>query len=223
MIRSTLGIPLACAALAVAAAAPQTKLRNHFDSDAPMRPPGFFDFVVLGTPGPAEWMVIGDQNPPSAPNQLTQTFAKRPDGSIAAALRRNVTLADGRLSVTIKRGSSPGGLLFRMADDANFLLLLVDQTSQEVRLSGYRAGAAKELARGKIETERDWGILSVDLSGGTARVDWNGKEALRASGLPTTSGRVGLAALGRSSFDEFVIEARSARGDRSAGDRAPGS
>ena len=57
--------------LSVSAAGAE-KVRNHFDSDAAMRPPGFFEAVVFGAKGEAEWRVIGDMNPPSAPNRLIQ-------------------------------------------------------------------------------------------------------------------------------------------------------
>ena len=58
---------------AVASASPE-KSRNHFDSDAPMRAPGFFDFVVLGSPGEAQWRTVTEFNPPSAPNAVSQLF-----------------------------------------------------------------------------------------------------------------------------------------------------
>ena len=46
---------LAVLFLGLASAAPPEKSRNHFDSDAPMREPAFFDFAVLGSPGEAQW------------------------------------------------------------------------------------------------------------------------------------------------------------------------
>ena len=67
---------LAVALLAAAPAALAEVWRNHFDADAASRAPAFFDFEVLGTPGKANWMVVADHNPPSAPNQLTQTVAE---------------------------------------------------------------------------------------------------------------------------------------------------
>src|SRR5512132_2690499 len=78
------------------------KVRAHFDSDSAGRPPGFFDLVVWGTPGNAEWIVLADLNPPSAPNKLIQTLDTRPAGSIAVALRRTYTLRDGDISVGIR-------------------------------------------------------------------------------------------------------------------------
>jgi hypothetical protein len=45
-------------------------------------------------------MVVADRNPPSAPNQLTQTVANCPAGSIAVALRKNATLQDGKVAVS---------------------------------------------------------------------------------------------------------------------------
>ena len=57
-------------------------------TSTPMRPrgrPAFFDFVVLGTPARANWIVVQDHNPPSAPNQLTQVVRERPADSLAVA------------------------------------------------------------------------------------------------------------------------------------------
>ena len=88
--------------LSAAAQGSGTAIRNHFDADAQMRAPGFFDFAVLGAPGPADWVVLADFNPPSAPNQVTQTIQDRPIDSIAAAIRRSVSFVDGRLSIAVK-------------------------------------------------------------------------------------------------------------------------
>ena len=38
-----------------AAPVPGETIRNDFDSDALMRPPGFFDFVVLGSARRSGW------------------------------------------------------------------------------------------------------------------------------------------------------------------------
>src|SRR5580765_5813845 len=131
-----------------ASASPE-KSRNHFDSDAPMRAPGFFDFVVLGSPGEAQWRTVTEFNPPSAPNGVSQVFEQRPSQSIAAAVRRNVTLKDGTVSLGIKRVAGQGGVGVRLADEKNFIALLIDPVSGEARLMDYRQGRATELARGK--------------------------------------------------------------------------
>jgi hypothetical protein len=182
--------------------------RNHFDADGPSRPPAFFDFEVLSAPGDAKWIVLADHNPPSAPNQVTQIYAKRPQGSIAVALRRNVTLQDGRLSVALKKLPAWEGLVFRMAGERDFLALLVNGQSGEARLTAYRDGAPAQLARGKAVIDRDWGILTVSLAGATVSAGWNEKELLQAQDPKPASGRAGLATegAGLSSFDEFVIE-----------------
>ena len=67
--------------LAAAAWSRAEKLRNHFDSDGLLRPPAFFDFLVLGAPGAADWKVTGGFNPPSAPNHVTQTVTAYVVGS----------------------------------------------------------------------------------------------------------------------------------------------
>jgi hypothetical protein len=64
-------------AAAAAVAQNAEKLRNHFDSDGLLREPAFFDFLVLGPPGEAEWKVVGGYNPPSAPNHVRVMPAPR--------------------------------------------------------------------------------------------------------------------------------------------------
>ncbi len=150
---------LASALVGAAPAASGEVWRNHFDADGPSRPPAFFDLQVLGAPGKANWMVVADHNPPSTPNQLTQTIPKRPEGSIAVALRRNVTLQDGRVTVALKKLPAKAGLVLREVSENVFLALLAehgigrdppdrlprrkgDRSSPRVRRSSIATGAS---------------------------------------------------------------------------------
>ncbi len=211
MFRARIAASLALGALLFVSAARAEKIRNHFDSDAPMREPGFFDLVVWGAPGEAEWKVLADFNPPSAPNKLLQSRETRPAGSIAVALRRNYAFEDGTLSVGLRKGSGLGGLVLRAAGTKDFLLLLVDVGSGDARLWSYRGGKGAELARGKAEISQEWGTLSVTASGPTVAARWNDKPLLKAGDPHPIAGRTGLATLGPGavSFDEFVFEAAS--------------
>lgn len=201
-----------CLLTLLASPAVAEKMRNHFDSDAPLRPPAFFEFAILGAPGGAEWMVLTDHNPPSAPNQVTQTYIERPVGSIAAALRSNLRLRDGTLSVGMKKGSGTGGLVLRMSDEKDFLLLLVDLATGDVRLSSSRDGRLSELARGKAIMDQQWGILSISIEGPKLEARWNEKAVLAATDPRPAEGRAGLATTGPGTvaFDEFVIDKPSA-------------
>lgn len=194
--------------LCFAAAAPAEKIRNHFDSDAAMRPPGFFDAVVWGGRGDAEWRVIGDTNPPSAPNRLIQILDSRPDGSIAAALRRKYVFQDGRISSGLRRGAGLGGIVLRATGEKDFVVLLLDLTSGEARLSSHRGGKATELARGTAKIAHEWGVLSVDAAGPAITALWDGKPLLQATDPRPIAGRTGLATTGPGavSFDEFILE-----------------
>jgi hypothetical protein len=196
---------LACGATAQAGGG---AIRNHFDSDAPLRAPAFFDFAVLGIPGKADWMVTSDMNPPSAPNDVSQTIQDRPEGSIAVALRRNVSLRDGRLSVALKQMAGHAGMVFRMAGEKDFLALLVDLTKGDARLVSYRDGKPTELASGKVAFVTPWGTLGVTLHDAEVRVVWGGKPVLSASDPAPAAGRVGMATSGPGAvtFDEFIIE-----------------
>ena len=203
------GLLLFFAAAFPAAAAPE-KSRNHFDSDAPMRAPGFFDFLVLGSPGEAEWRTVTEFNPPSAPNAVSQILEQRPSQSIAAAVRRNVTLRDGTVSLGIKRVAGQGGVVVRMADEKNFLALLIDPVSGEARLMSYRQGRATELARGKGDGQREWGSLVVTLAGPKVSATWEGKPLVEGTDPAPAAGRAAIATAGPGimTFDEFVIEPR---------------
>jgi hypothetical protein len=202
---------LAGVLIAAAPAALGEVWRNHFDADGPSRPPAFFDFQVLGPPGKANWMVVADHNPPSAPNQLTQTIGSRPAGSIAVALRRNVSLQDGRLTVALKKRPARAGLVLREASEKDFLVLLVDAESGDARLTAYRDGRPTELAHGKAEIDREWGILAVSLAGPDVSATWNEKALFKASDPRPAAGRVGLTTEGPgiASFDEFVIDSEA--------------
>jgi hypothetical protein len=199
-----LAIGIAVAPLALSA----ETWRSHFDSDGPSRPPGFFDFVVLGVAYPANWMVLADRNPPSAPNQVTQTFVSRPEGSIATAIRRNVSFQDGNIQVSLKKLPSRAGLVFRVKDEKNFLALLLDSPSGEAELTSWVDGKPAVLARGKADLQLDWGILSVNLAGRSITAAWNEKRLLEGKDPKPAAGRSGFATegAGNASFDEFVVE-----------------
>jgi hypothetical protein len=183
------------------------KVRNHFDSDSVMRPPGFFDLAVLGAPGTAKWLILTDLNPPSAPNRLVQVEMSRPADSIAAALRRNYTFQDGTVSTFVKQGAGREGLIFRLKDEKNFLLLLID-SSGGVVLSSYRDGAASELGRGRAVIARPWEKISAAAAGPEVSVFFNDQKLFDARDPKPVSGRTGLAAVGpgEASFDEFILE-----------------
>src|SRR5262252_8985239 len=92
LMKSTRGFLSTCVALAAlfsaltSAGANAEDIRNHFDSDSILRPPGYFDLIELGTPGgKSRWLVLTDLNPPSAPNRLVQTETKLPDDALTAA------------------------------------------------------------------------------------------------------------------------------------------
>ncbi|MDQ2870921.1 MAG: hypothetical protein M3S32_09280 [Acidobacteriota bacterium] len=205
----TLPFALTLATLLPAAALGE-KLRNHFDSDAFMREPAFFDFVALGAPGETSWKVVAEFNPPSAPNAISQVVSSRPAESIGAALRRTVTLRDGTLLLGIKKTPGIGGIVFRLADEKNYLAVLIDPVTGQARLLQSRAGRTTELARATSETPREWGVLTVELSGSRVAAAWEGKPLFEAQDAAPAAGRVGIATAGPGimTFDEFVIDGK---------------
>ena len=194
--------------LAPAAAARAEKWRNHFDADAPSRPPAFFEFVVIGTPARANWIVIEDRNPPSAPNQLTQAVEQRPADSLALAIRRGVTIRDGKISVSLKKQPGRAGVVLRKTSDKDFVTLLFDGVSGEAVLTSWRDGKPTELARGKGMPDNAWGRLDLTLAGPSITAAWNETALLEGVDPKPAAGGVGLATQGpgRTSFDEFVID-----------------
>jgi len=205
----------ACALLLVLASAGSLparaeEWRNHFDSDAMMRPPAFFDLVVLGeagSGGDAKWLILVDPNPPSAPNRLVQTNVKRAEGSVAAALRRNVALQDGSVSTFVKKGPGRAGLVLRLVDAKNYLLLLADTLSGELVLTATVDGQTTELGRGPGTFERGWEKIGVKLDGPAVTVSVNDKKIFDAKDPKPASGRAGLATAGpgEASFDELLL------------------
>lgn len=184
------------------------EIRNHFDSDSVLGAPAYFDLVVLGEPGPARWLVTVDTNPPSGTNRLLQADPRRPDGSIAAAVRRNVDFQDGTVSTFVKKGAGHAGLVLRYVDDKNFLLLLDDTNSGELVLSSYRGGKSTELGRGTAAFDGDWKKLIVTLAGPAVSVSVDDKQKLfDATDPKPAAGRTGVATAGPgdASFDELVI------------------
>jgi len=201
--------------LAVMAAPPAVaeEVRNHFDTDFMMRAPGFFDLVVLGEPGKPRWLVLTDPNPPSSPNRLAQTESQLPAGSIAAALRRNVAFQDGTASTFIKQGPGHAGMIVRMKDEKNFVLLLANTATGEVVLSAWDGGKASEIGRGQAAFAQPWQRLSVRMSGADLSVTFGDKGAgdrvlFVGKDPKPAAGRAGLAAQGpgEASFDEFILD-----------------
>jgi hypothetical protein len=206
---------LALGALLAVAPARAERVRTHFDSDSAGRPPGYFDLVVWGSPGEAEWKVLGDVNPPSTPNKLLQTVPDRPAGSIAVALRKTYTYQDGNLSVALRKGTGLAGIALRAAGEKDFLVLFVDVASGDARLSSYRGGKSTELARGKAAIDREWGTLSISATGPEVSARWNDQPLLKGTDPHPQAGRSGLATTGpgSASFDEFVFEPAPSRAE----------
>ena len=184
------------------------KLRNHFDSDGLLREPAFFDFIVLGPPGEADWKVVGGYNPPSAPNHVSQVMPNRPADSIAAAVRRNSSFRDGSWSVAMRQGNGRGGIVFRMTGEGSFLVLLVDLATGEARLSSYRNGRPTDLARGAVKDRDEWGVLKISAAGPAISAQWQGKPLLEATDPKPAAGRSAMATAGPGvvSFDEFILD-----------------
>ncbi len=187
------------------------ELRNHFDSDAMMRAPAFFDLVVLGDTGAssaAKWLILVDKNPPSAPNALVQTSTNRPETSIAAALRRNVAFQDGTVSTFVKNAPGHSGLVLRFVDEKNFLLVLADTSTGEIVVTKYVDGQPSEIGRGgQGAFARGWEQIGAVLAGPSVAVTLNDKKIFEATDSRPASGRVGVATKGpgEARFDELKI------------------
>ena len=189
------------------------RIRNHFDSDAHLGPPSFFDFVVLGAPGVAEWKVVAGRNPYSSPNQAMQVVEERPADSIAVAVRRNAVFRDGTWSVAILQGPGRGGIVFRMADEKNFCALLVNLVTGDAQLIAYEKGKPQVLASVHAEVVNPWGLLSITARGPKITATWDGKPLLEATTNNPVAGRAGIATAGPGiiAFDEFILDPAESR------------
>jgi len=208
MIRSKNTVLAFLALACVAAGLSAERIRNHFDADGLTLPPAFFDFAVLGAPGPASWKVLSAENVPSPTRYLSQVQPKRPADSIAVAVRRNVLFEDGTVSVALQRRPSRAGIAFRIADDSNFRVLLVDMASGDARLAAYENGKPAELARGHANLDRDWSVLEIVTNGARILARWNGQALLDSADPKSAAGRAGVATAGpgMAGFDEFILE-----------------
>jgi hypothetical protein len=119
-----------------------------------------------------------------------------------------VKFKNGAVSLGIKKAAGHGGVVLRLADEKNYLALLVDPVSGDARLLQSIAGRTSELARGHAETPRDWAVLGVTLAGPKITATWEGKALFEATTTTTAAGRAGIATAGPGimTFDEFVIE-----------------
>ena len=200
--------------LAAASPALAERIRNHFDSDGIMRPPAFFEFVVLGAPGPAKWLVLSDKNPPSAPSVAAQVEAGRPADSIAAALRRSYAYRDGTTSTYVKSGGSRIGLLVRYVDEKNFVSLLIDTGTGEAELTSVRDGKSERLAQGKASFPEAWQKLTIVASGPSIKASVGDAPLLEGTDPHPAAGRVGMAAAGpvEGRFDELILDSAELKG-----------
>jgi hypothetical protein len=121
--------------------------------------------------------------------------------------------APGNWSIALLTVSGQGGIVFRMADEKNFLVLLVDVATRDAVLASYRDGVRKDLARGKAATTSEWGFLAISAEGPKVAATWDGKPLLEASDPNPVSGRSGMATAGPgvASFDEFILEPKETR------------
>ncbi len=190
-----------------AAPAPGETIRNDFDSDALMRPPGFFDFVVLGS-APAKWLVLTDPNPPSVPYRLVQVETKRPDDGIAIAVRRNYAFEDGSVTTFVKRGGSRAGWSCAWRGEKDFVALLLDtrtgdaRAARDSRRPDDGARARESRLRSGLGKARRRGFGS--FLEGVLR----DRPLFEATDPKPVAGKTGLAAAGpgEASFDVFVLE-----------------
>ena len=125
-------------------------------------------------------------------------------------MRRNYTFQDGSVSTFVKKGAGREGLILRMKDERNFLVLLVDPYGGVI-LSSYADGKEQVLGQGKTTLQRPWERYSVTAAGPALTVFFNDEKLFEARDPHPTAGRTGLAAVGpgEASFDEFVIDTRN--------------
>ena len=125
---------------------------------------------------------------------------------VAAALRRNIAFQDGSASTFVKTGPGRAGLVLRLVDAKNYLLLLADTQSGELVLTGTVDGKVSELGRGPGMFDRGWEKIGAQLEGASVTVSVNDKKIFDAKDPKPASGRAGVATAGpgEASFDELL-------------------
>ena len=114
---------------------------------------------------------------------------------------------DGAASTFVKKGPGQAGLVLRLVDAKNYLLLLADTQNGDLVLTSYRDGKAAELGRGAGAFERGWEKIGAKLEGPTVTVSVNDRKLFDAKDPGPAAGRVGVvtAGPGEASFDELLI------------------
>ena len=122
----------------------------------------------------------------------------RPDDSIAVALRRNSAFRDGVWSlVAAPRRSGRGGIVFRMAGEKDFLVLLLDLATGDARLLRLpRWHARRSSAKATAKFGSEWGVLAISAAGPKISAEWDGQAAPAGDRSEPVAGRSGMATAG---------------------------
>lgn len=167
-------------------------------------PPGWS--VPAANPGPpARWEVRKDQTAPTQPYVLA-------GNSVPIAILEGVAFRDGDVSVRIKPvAGQSGGLVWRYRDERNYYVVRANAADQTVAVFRVKDGQiALLMAPAKYDiSPNSWSILKVSARGARFQVYVDHRRILEGyDSAFATAGRVGLATVSESYFDDFRVNPR---------------
>jgi len=167
-------------------------------------PPGWT--VPRSDPGPtAQWEIRKDETAPTQPYVLA-------GNQFPLAILDGVMFRDGDLSVRIKPvAGQASGLVWRYADPRNYYLVRANAADQTVSVLRVQNGQpAAVLASVKYDISPNaWSILKISARGPRFQVYVDHRRVLEGhDGAFTAAGKVGLATIAESYFDDFRVNPR---------------
>jgi hypothetical protein len=186
------------AASASGSAAPSAPPRVwSFDKDKSDEAPVGFDLVNLGGKA-GKWLVKGESVAPSAPNVLAQLDGDKTADRVAAAIVKDATVKDGKVSVRCRivsgKVEQACGVVFRYKDEKNYYLGRVNGLDKDVNLYVVKDGKRKSLGGWKGATIGDaWHELALEGKAEHLQLSWDGTRIFEASDTTITeAGRIGV-------------------------------
>jgi hypothetical protein len=184
-----------------------------FDAESIERPPKGFSFIRSGTGSAGRWSVRSEKDAPSKPNVLAQTDSDRTPDRMLIAIADQPSVKDVHVRVRCKmisgRVEQSCGLVFRYADESNYMLIRANALEGNLRLYAVRDGKKLliESFSGAV-TGGVWHELAVSAKGDQIEVLWDGDRALKTkdkASMPSGKAGVWTQADSVTYFDDLVV------------------
>jgi hypothetical protein len=155
-----------------------------FEADDPGSAPAGFTVALTGPGSPPRWVVREDASSPSGARVLVQESADPTRARFPLAIREEISLADGALSVRFKAISGEvdraAGIVWRYRDSQNYYVVRANALEGNVVLYKVEAGERSDLdpvgsglfaygAKAQLRAGA-WHLLHVEVKGDLFRV-----------------------------------------------------